>query len=202
MLIKQVVLASRNPHKIEELRATLAPLGVELKSALDFPDLEDVVEDGDTLEKNALKKAMYVAKMTSLPSLSDDTGLEVDALGGAPGVYSARYAGEHASYEDNVQKLLTALRGVIDRKARFKTVLAFVDGTEITYFHGVVEGKILTEKRGQKGFGYDPVFLPEGLSQSFAELSEAEKNAISHRGRAVAAFVAWLSSISKDKIVR
>ena len=140
-----IVLASRNEHKIEELRSTLKPLGVESKSSYDFPDLEEVIEDAPTLEGNALKKARYFHLETGLPALSDDTGLEVDALDGRPGVYSARYAGESATYQDNTNKLLDELAGVDmkDRIAQFRTVVAFVTDEGTHTFEGICRGKIL-----------------------------------------------------------
>lgn len=192
--MKTIVLASRNKHKIEELRQTLAPLGIELKSTYDFPQLEEVVEDKSTLEGNALKKARYVFEETGLPSLSDDTGLEVQALDGRPGVYSARYAGESATYQDNVDKLLDEMAGVKakDRKAQFRTVVAFVSDDGTHTFEGVCRGEILDEERGNKGFGYDPVFLPGGFDQTFAELDAQTKNEISHRGKAIRKFYDWL----------
>jgi|AntAceMinimDraft_1070359.scaffolds.fasta_scaffold03169_8 XTP/dITP diphosphohydrolase len=194
--MKSLVLASRNKNKIEELQQLLSPLGIALKSALDFPELQEVDEDQPTLEGNALKKARYVAEITGLPSLSDDTGLEVDALDGAPGVYSARYAGENATYADNVNKLLGALNQVRKegRSARFRTVVALVDpfsGKEHC-FEGKCEGQILSARQGEKGFGYDPIFLPNGYEQSFAEMTADIKNRISHRGRAIQAFVKFL----------
>lgn len=191
-MIREIVLASRNPHKIDELRNLLQPLGIELKSALDFPHLEEVDEDRDTLEGNALKKSQYVFEQTGIPALSDDTGLEVDALNGAPGVYSARYAGEDASYADNVKKLLRELDGSDKRTGRFRTAMAFVTEEGDRIFEGTVEGQILRKGRGDKGFGYDPVFQPEGYDRSFAEMSQQEKAGISHRGRAVQAFLAYI----------
>lgn len=190
-----IVLASSNPHKVEELRATLAPLNIELKSSADFPGLDEVVEDAPTLQGNALKKAEYLFEMTGLPSLADDTGLEVDALDGAPGVYSARYAGEKATYEDNVQKLLREMKGQKDRKARFRTALVFMNPSGSFIFNGICDGSIRREESGSGGFGYDPVFEPAGYSVTFAELDQDEKNAISHRGRAVQQFIAFLQSI-------
>lgn len=188
-----IFLASGNPHKIEELKQILNPMGIKLKSTLDFPRVEKVEEDRPDLEGNALKKARHWYEKTGLPSLSDDTGLEVDALDGAPGVYSARYAGEKASYEENTQKLLQELNGQSDRSAQFRTVIAFIDQSgEEHFFEGVCRGNILTEKRGEKGFGYDPVFVPEGNNKTFAEISSEEKNKISHRGKAVMAFLAFL----------
>lgn len=189
-----IVLASRNEHKIIELRQTLEPLGIELKSALDFSSLKEVEEDKLTLEGNAIKKAQYVYEETGLPALADDTGLEVDALDGRPGVFSARYAGEEATYEENVQKLLAELAGVEpkDRKAQFRTVAALVSDEGTHTFEGVCRGEILTEKRGAKGFGYDPVFQPEDYKETFAEMDPETKNKISHRGRAIQQLLDWL----------
>ena len=190
----KLVLASRNKHKISEMQEILKGLGVEVLSALDFPGLEDVDEDQPTLEGNALKKARYVHEQTGLPSLSDDTGLEVNALNGAPGVYSARYAGENVTYQDNVMKLLTELDGVIQRSAQFRTVLALVDGDKENTFEGICEGEILTEQKGERGFGYDPVFCPKGYEQTFAEINLEIKNEISHRGRAIHKFIEFLKT--------
>jgi XTP/dITP diphosphohydrolase len=191
-----IVLASRNKHKIKELRETLAPLGIELKSTYDFPDLEEIEEDADTLEGNALKKARYVHNKTGLPALSDDTGLEVDALNGRPGVYSARYAGENASYQDNVDKLLDELADIAmeQRGAQFRTVAAFVTNDESYTYEGVCRGMILTEERGSGGFGYDPVFRPADYKKTFAELDPQIKNEISHRGKAIQKFYDWLEN--------
>lgn len=191
-MIEKLVLASRNKHKIQEMKELVQPLGIEVFSALDFPDLEEVEEDQPTLEGNAIKKARYVHQKTGFPALSDDTGLEVEALGGAPGVYSARYAGEDATYQDNVLKLLSEMSGTMNRSARFRTVMAFITSTEEKTFDGEVIGEILEEQRGAGGFGYDPVFKPNGFAESFAELSSEIKNSISHRGRAVQKFVAFL----------
>jgi XTP/dITP diphosphohydrolase len=192
--MKTIILASRNKHKIEELRQTLASLDIELKSALDFPALQEVEEDKPTLEGNAFKKALYVFNETGLPSLADDTGLEVEALNGRPGVYSARYAGEDVTYQENVDKLLGELEGVEmkDRKARFRTVVAFVTDNGTHTFEGICGGKIIKEPRGDRGFGYDPVFRPQGFNQTFAELDTETKNKISHRGKAVEKFYKWL----------
>lgn len=194
--MKTLVLASRNKHKIEELRATLKDIGIELKSALDFPGLQEVEEDKTTLEGNALKKARYVYEATGFSSLSDDTGLEVDALDGRPGVYSARYAGEDATYRDNLEKLLEELAGVAprDRKAQFRTVVALVSDEGVRTFEGICRGVILNEPRGDKGFGYDPVFQPEGYDQTFAELNPGVKNEISHRGIAIKRLRSFLTS--------
>lgn len=192
--METIVLASRNRDKIKELRSTLAPLGITLKSSYDFPGLEEVVEDRPTLKGNALKKARYVHGQTGLPALSDDTGLEVEALGGRPGVYSARYAGASATYQDNVDKLLEELSGVEEknRKAQFRTVVALVSEEGVQTFEGICRGEILTEQRGDGGFGYDPVFRPAGYEQTFGELDAGIKNEISHRGKAIARFYNWL----------
>lgn len=189
-----VVLASRNKHKIEELRSTLKPLGISLKSTYDFPDLEEVIEDQETLAGNALKKARYIFEETEIPALSDDTGLEVDALDGRPGVYSARYAGKSASYQDNVDKLLDELNEVSEsrRGAQFRTAVAFVIADEAHIFEGICRGTILTKEFGDGGFGYDPVFRPDGYDQTFAQLDPKIKNEISHRGQAIQKFVNWL----------
>lgn len=191
-----ILLASGNTHKIEELKQVLKPLGIELKSTLDFEEAEEVVEDKPDLEGNALKKARYWHQLTGLPALADDTGLEVDALNGAPGVYSARYAGENVTYDDNVNKLLKEMNGKENRAAQFKTVVAFVTDEGEKLFEGVCKGEIISEKRGDKGFGYDPVFVPEGYTQTFAELNSDEKNKISHRARAVEKFLEFIQDIS------
>lgn len=190
----KLVLATQNTNKIEEMKSLVSDLGIEVFSALDFPELKDVDEDQPTLDGNALKKARYVHSITGLPSLSDDTGLEVSALNGAPGVYSARYAGENASYQDNVDKLLVEMKGKSNRSAQFRTVLALIsDGNEHT-FEGVCKGEIILEEKGTAGFGYDPIFQPEGFQKTFAEFEASEKNEISHRSRAVQKFVEFLSS--------
>ncbi|MDX1591358.1 MAG: RdgB/HAM1 family non-canonical purine NTP pyrophosphatase [Balneolaceae bacterium] len=190
---KTILLASGNPHKIEELKQVLNPIGIGLKSTMDFPGNDEVEEDRPTLEGNALKKAHFWHQKTGLPSLSDDTGLEVDALGGAPGVYSARYAGENVSYDDNVNKLLKELNAIKNRKAQFRTVMAYVTDEGEYLFEGVCNGKIIEQKKGEKGFGYDPVFVPDGYDQTFAELSSQEKNRISHRGRALQKFIEFMN---------
>jgi XTP/dITP diphosphohydrolase len=190
--LTKLVIASQNPHKIEELEQILRPLGIEVLSTKNYPELEEVVEDQPTLQGNALKKARYVAGQTGLPALSDDTGLEVDALNGEPGVYSARYAGKQASYQDNVNKLLNELDGIADRKAQFRTVVALVHSGLEHVFEGICEGEILTEEKGDKGFGYDPVFKPKGFDKTFAELDAGIKNEISHRGKAVQKVVSFL----------
>jgi XTP/dITP diphosphohydrolase len=195
----RLVLASANPDKVVEISAVLSDaLEVELISRPD--DVPDVVEDGETLLDNARLKARALVVATSFASVADDTGLEVEALGGAPGVYSARYAGEGVTYADNVAKLLSELGGQPDgggdRSAQFRTValVSFPDGSEL-WAEGEVKGTIAAEARGTGGFGYDPVFVPsEGDGRTFAEMTSAEKNEISHRGRAFRALAAALAT--------
>ncbi len=177
------VLATANPHKAEEIRAILGD-GIALRPRP--PEVPDVDETGDTLVANARLKAVALVAATGQAAIADDTGLEVDALGGAPGVRSARYAGETATDADNVAKLLAALDGVTERAARFRTVALarWPDGTEVVC-EGTVEGTVTTARRGDAGFGYDPVFVPtEGDGRTFAEMTAAEKHGLSHRGRA------------------
>jgi XTP/dITP diphosphohydrolase len=189
--MKQLFIASGNRHKIDELKSMLEPLDFRLTSVLNYSCVDSVEEDQPTLEGNALKKARFWHQHTGLPALADDTGLEVDALNGEPGVFSARYAGETATYEDNVVKLLDAMKNKTDRKARFRTVIAFAGDHELL-FEGVCEGVITHRPRGEGGFGYDPVFRPEGYDETFAELSPIEKNTISHRGKALQRVVDFL----------
>ncbi|NBW70480.1 MAG: RdgB/HAM1 family non-canonical purine NTP pyrophosphatase [Bacteroidetes bacterium] len=190
--MSSLILASRNPHKIIELQDLLTGTSLRVLSALDFDNLEEVEEDALTLEGNALKKARYTALATGMPCLADDTGLEVNALNGAPGVYSARYAGPHASYEDNVEKLLSELADKELRTAQFRTVIAFVDGTNEWLFEGICKGIISDKQIGSGGFGYDPIFIPDQYTKTFAELDSKEKNQISHRGLAMKKAVEFL----------
>jgi XTP/dITP diphosphohydrolase len=184
----KLVLATANPDKAAEIAAVLLDAGIDLELLARQADVPEVDETGETLEDNARLKAVALCRATGIAAVADDTGLEVDALGGAPGVYSARYAGEAASYADNVTKLLDALRDVPPpaRTARFATVALarWPDGREVAAI-GEVEGVIATEPRGKEGFGYDPVFVPiEGDGRSFAEMAPNEKHEVSHRGRA------------------
>lgn len=183
-----LLLATRNRHKLDEIRAILGGPGVVWKSALDFPHLPDVVEDGATFEANAEKKARALAAATGCWALADDSGLEVGALGGAPGVFSARYAGEPTNHAANNAKLLQDLRGVTNRTARFRCVLALAspDG-RVRFAEGRCQGRIIEALRGAQGFGYDPLFVPDGFDQTFAEMPADQKNTISHRARALAA---------------
>ncbi|MDZ7315647.1 MAG: RdgB/HAM1 family non-canonical purine NTP pyrophosphatase [candidate division KSB1 bacterium] len=185
-LPKQIILATRNRDKVLEIKALLRDLPIEIRSLADLSELE-IEEDQDTIQGNAEKKARRLFESFHIPSLADDTGLEVDALGGAPGVYSARYAGDKASYEENVDKLLKELSGVPleQRTARFRTVMAFAYEGGILFSEGVCEGLILFERRGNGGFGYDPVFYYPPLQKTFAELTLEEKNSVSHRSIAL-----------------
>lgn len=177
---KRFVFATNNAHKLEEVSYILGEK-VELLSLKDIGCHEDIPETADTLEGNALLKARYIAEKYHVDCFADDTGLEVEALGGAPGVYSARYAGDGHDSEANMRKLLKDMEGMENRKARFRTVFALiVDGKE-HLFEGIVKGEIITNRKGTSGFGYDPIFVPEGYAQTFAEMGNELKNKISHR---------------------
>ena len=182
-----ILLASNNQHKAEEIKAILSDL--QGLSIIKLSDLEqnipEPIEDGATLEANAWIKAKEIHDATGLPVIADDTGLEIHALDGAPGVYSARYAGENATYDDNCNALLHALKGESNRTARFRTVICYVDTYRTLFAEGEVNGIIAKEKHGTEGFGYDPLFRPDGSKKTFAEMSQEEKNLISHRGRAL-----------------
>lgn len=180
----ELILASNNKHKLEEIRAIL---GNEYKivSLNDIGCHEEIPETQDTLKGNALQKASFIYERYHKNCFADDTGLEIEFLGNQPGVYSARYAGEHCSFEDNMNKVLAEMGDTNHRKACFKTVIALIlDGKEY-FFEGRVDGEILRERHGREGFGYDPIFQPIGYQKSFVELSAEEKNRISHRGRAI-----------------
>lgn len=193
--MKKLVFASNNAHKLSEIRAILGDR-IEIISLSDLQCHDEIPETADTLEGNALIKARYVWEHYGLYCFADDTGLEVEALGGAPGVYSARFAGEHASFEDNVSLLLERLSGVAaPRRARFRTVITLIDEYGTHFFEGSVDGEITLERSGDHGFGYDPVFRPEGREETFAQLTEQEKNSMSHRGRAVQKLVRYLQAL-------
>lgn len=185
--MKEFVLATRNRHKGEELASLLGDRGSRIRTLAEFPGSPEVEEDGETCEANAIKKAVEIARATGMTAVADDTGLEVDALGGRPGVFAARYAGEQATYEDNCRKLLQELAGVPHerRTARFLTVAAVAspDG-DVQTTRGVLEGLITEACRGERGFGYDPVFYVPELGKTLAELTPEEKNRVSHRARA------------------
>lgn len=184
----KLVIASRNKKKIEELKRILKDLDITILSVNDFPNLEEVIEDGKTFDENALKKARYVCQKTGLPALADDSGVEVEALGGQPGVKSARYAGDSATDEDNLKKLLKELEGIPfdKRNAQFVCCIALVfpEGEEYLFW-GYVKGKISEVPRGSQGFGYDPVFIPDAFQITFAEMKPHEKDRLSHRKKAV-----------------
>lgn len=183
------MLATRNKDKVRELAALLADAGIVIRTMAEFPGAPEVIEDGETCEANAVKKAVTIARHTGLPAVADDTGLEVEALGGRPGVYAARYAGRDATYEDNWRKLLRELEGIPweKRGARFITVAALAEPNgSVRITTGSLEGFIAEKPAGTKGFGYDPVFYVPELRKTLAELSPEEKNRISHRARAFA----------------
>lgn len=183
----KILIASRNVHKIQEIREIFDLPGVEWVSTAEFPELADVEEDGDTFETNAIKKATELAKATGLWALADDSGLEVTALGNAPGVYSARYAGEPCNHANNNVKLLNALAGKVDRSARFRCVAALSDPAgRVETVSGSCPGRIVDTLRGAQGFGYDPLFVPDGYEITFAEMGNEQKNKLSHRGQALA----------------
>jgi XTP/dITP diphosphohydrolase len=184
MKTRRLNLATRNPDKIREIRVILNHPQFDLVSLLDFPEMGEIVEDGETLKANALKKAREAFQWTEIPSIADDTGLEVDFLNGAPGVRSSRFAGEDTSYRDNCEKLLGLMKGVPveKRTARFRCVVAYADSNEEFTVEGLCEGMILDAYRGEGGFGYDPLFYLPEIGKTFAEMNTEEKNRISHRG--------------------
>ena len=191
--MRTLVFATNNKHKLHEVSALLEGK-VTIKSLSDMGLAGDIPETADTLKGNALQKAQWVWDRTHTDCFADDTGLEVEALGGAPGVYSARYAGEHCSFDDNINKLLSALDGNANRRACFRTVICLIENGVPTYFEGRVDGVILTERYGTDGFGYDPVFMPDRFAVSFAEMPLEVKNMISHRGIAVKKLADYLTS--------
>jgi XTP/dITP diphosphohydrolase len=191
--MKTLLFATGNPHKVKEVREILAEW-YDIKSLQDIGCQEDIPETAPTLEGNALLKARYIVGQYGMDCFAEDTGLEVDALGGAPGVFSARYAGEDKNPQANMALLLKNLEGQSNRKAQFRTVIALcLEGKEFL-FEGIVRGTIAGAPAGEGGFGYDPVFVPEGFAQSFAQMPAEEKNQISHRGRAVAKLLEFLKS--------
>ena len=190
--MKKIVFATNNVHKLEELRK-LTEGKIEILSLKDIDCYDDIPETADTLEGNALIKARWVKERYGYDCFADDTGLEVDALDGEPGVYSARYAGDNHDSEANMRLLLSKLHGEKNRSARFCTVIALIEGDHEFIMDGIVEGEITLESSGQNGFGYDPVFRPEGCDMTFAEMGADLKNRISHRGRAVSKLIKYFS---------
>ena len=190
----KLVFATNNKHKLDEMRAILGDK-VELLSLADIDCHDDIPETADTLEGNALIKARHIYSKYGCSCFADDTGLEVDALGGEPGVYSARYAGESNDSEANMRKLLDNLTGKTDRNAQFRTVIALIINGEEKLFDGVVRGVIAEQRMGTAGFGYDPIFVPEGFAESFAQMPAEQKNSMSHRARAAAALNEYLQTL-------
>lgn len=193
----EIIFATNNKNKVSEVQQLL-PNSIQIKSLKDIGCFEDIPETADTIEGNALQKANYVYQMYKENCFSDDTGFEVEALGNAPGVHSARYAGEDRSDFKNTEKLLNELNGQNNRKARFKTVIALVLNGKVITFEGIANGEILKERRGGNGFGYDPVFVPNGQTKTFAEMTLSEKNIFSHRAKAFQKLVEFLTqNVSK-----
>ncbi len=189
--MKELIIATNNEHKVKEIKAALADK-FQVLSLKEVGITEEIPEEQDTLEGNALQKARYIHEKYGKNCFADDTGLEVEALNNAPGVYSARYAGEPCNSDNNITKLLQEMNGKTDRNARFRTSIALILDSKEYLFEGEVQGEILSERHGTDGFGYDPVFQPEGYETSFAEMTLEQKNEISHRGRAVQKLVAFL----------
>lgn len=189
----RLCIATNNAHKLKEVKALL-PGGFQLLSLADIGCKVELPEEQNTIRGNAHQKASYVKVHFGVDCFADDTGLEVEALEGAPGVHSARYAGLEASDQDNCAKLLDALGHEESRTARFRTVICLIRGSEVHYFEGLVDGAISNKREGAQGFGYDPIFIPEGHKQTFAQMSEEQKNQISHRGEAVRKLVEYLQN--------
>ncbi|WP_298553218.1 non-canonical purine NTP diphosphatase [uncultured Parabacteroides sp.] len=193
---KKLVFATNNLHKLQEI-TKIAGKDFEIVSLSDINCHDDIPETADTLEGNALQKAHYIKEQYGYDCFADDTGLEVEALDNAPGVYSARYAGSGHDAEANMNKLLSEMQGKKNRKARFRTVIALILDEKEYLFDGIIKGDIIEEKKGSAGFGYDPIFMPEGYTQTFAELGDEIKNNISHRALAVNKLVSFLSNLSE-----
>ena len=189
----KLVFASNNLNKIEEIQ-NLLPASIKILSLKDIGCFEDIPETADTIEENAILKANYVTEKYGYDCFADDSGLEIDYLNGAPGVYSARFAGKQKNDQDNIEKVLNELSGVLNRKANFKTVIALNLNNEQHLFTGIIDGTIISSQKGNKGFGYDPIFQPNNYSITFAEMEQNEKSKISHRGKAVAQLLRFLNS--------
>ncbi len=188
----ELIFATNNLHKLTEIQSIVSK-NFTIKSLHEIGCTEDIAETAPTLQGNALLKAQYIYDRFGKNCFADDTGLEVEALDGRPGVFSARYATNGHDFEANIDKVLEELTGIENRKARFRTVIALILDGSVQYFEGIVNGEIITERKGVKGFGYDPVFLPDGYEQTFAEMPLDEKNKISHRARAVSKLVEFLN---------
>ena len=191
----RLCFATNNKHKLEEVQAML-PVGFSLLSLTELGCQQELPETSNTLEGNALQKARYINEHYGIDCFADDTGLEVEALDGAPGVYSARYAGPEKNDRANCVKLLQALKDQENKKARFRTVICLILNQEEHFFEGIINGKIISERRGQNGFGYDPVFIADGMRETFAEMSSAQKNQHSHRAKAVNHLMDFLRTIA------
>jgi XTP/dITP diphosphohydrolase len=190
--IHTLVFATNNPNKVKEIQDVIGH-GIKLLNPSDLGFNGLIPEEKDTLDENAEQKARFIYDKFGIACIADDTGLEIEALHGAPGVYSARYAGANCTFDDNMNKVLACMTGVKNRKARFRTVIALVENKRLVTFQGEIQGSITTEKRGNQGFGYDPIFLPEGFDRTFAEMGFGEKNRISHRALAVNKLIEYLS---------
>ena len=195
--MKKIVIASSNKHKVSEISSKIQPFFDEILSLTDFPKIGEIVEDGNTIEENSFIKSRACFNFSQIASVADDTILEVDALNGDPGLFTARYAGNKATYEDNMKKLLKNLEGVEMhlRTARFRTIISYVDGINDFYVEGVIEGKITNSKLGTNGFGYDPIFYSEKFNMTLAQMNSEQKNQISHRGLAIKKFVTKIRDI-------
>ena len=197
--MKKIVIASSNKHKVSEISINIQPFFDTILSFSDFPKIGEIIEDGTTIEENSFIKSRASFKYTSLASVADDTILEVDHLNGEPGLYTARYAGEQATYNQNMNKLIKELHGVEMnmRTARFRTVISYVDGVNDFHVEGILEGKILKNKIGKNGFGYDPIFYVDKYDKSLAQINSSLKNDISHRGLAIKKFVSKIKELYK-----
>lgn len=197
--MKKIVIASSNKHKVSEISINIQPFFDTILSFSDFPKIGEIIEDGTTIEENSFIKSRASFKYTGLASVADDTILEVDHLNGEPGLYTARYAGEQATYTQNMDKLIKELHGVEMkmRTARFRTVISYVDGVNDFHVEGILEGKILKNKIGKNGFGYDPIFYVDKYDKSLAQINSSLKNDISHRGLAIKKFVSKIKELYK-----
>ena len=195
--MKKIVIASSNNHKVSEISTKIQPFFDQILSLDDFPKIGEIIEDGNTIEENSFKKSRASFEHTNIASIADDTTLEVDALNGDPGLFTARYAGEKATYEENMTKLLDNLDGIEDslRTARFRTIISFVDGKNDFHVEGRLEGRILNKKIGNNGFGYDPIFQSTEFKMSLAEMDSKLKNEVSHRGLAIKNFISKIREI-------
>jgi len=192
----QLIFATNNPHKLFEVKSILSS-NIKILSLKDINCTDEIPETADTLEGNALQKAHFIYDRYKQNCFADDTGLEIEALNGRPGVYSARYAGEDCNFDDNMNKVLNEMNSMLNRKASFRTVIALILNGKKYLFEGKVEGAILNEKRGVEGFGYDPIFQPAGFNKTFAEMATDQKNRISHRGRSIKKLVDFLKTINQ-----